>query len=562
MWNRREVKKRGKKMFLRNWLAMVSICFLLAFTGAEFVSSASFIHDFDVGEMLGNDQVLTQETNVSNWDILMHWLNIDPDDDSHPVIQAAQQDIQPAFDNLTQPFSAFFNLLYRSDFKGWVGICLAAIGVTVSVWFTIAVIWVLVVGARRFFLECRVRDQIGLRALLFPFHRSIWRKLTLAMLLKHVYYFLWSLTIVGLPIKHYSYKMVSYLLAENPNLKPREAIMLSRQMMDGQKWRCFVMDVTIYLPWSLLPALVLGAAGFALTAVTGQEAFRFLYSGMVVSLLDMFFVNGYKSGVYTELYTILRQEKLDQDPAWNEVFVIPAFGDASAEGPKPKRKDYPPQVEKDPVFHYIHQHRLDYKRRYGVWHLVLLFFAFSFAGWLWEVSIHIVTQGIFVNRGTMYGPWLPIYGCGAVLVLLLLRKVFKNPPLTFVVSMVVCSIIEYFASWYLEKAHGIRWWDYSGYFMNLNGRICLEGAVVFGLACCLVVYFVGPLLGELIDKIPPQRRMALSLVLAALFLIDGAYSSKHPNAGKGITDYDNWKQEEMTALSPEQTEVLLPILKE
>lgn len=62
--------------------------------------------------------------------------------------------------------------------------------------------------------------------------------------------------------------------------------------------------------------------------------------------------------------------------------------------------------------------------------------------------------------------------------------------------MVVCSIIEYFASWYLEKAHGIRWWDYSGYFMNLNGRICLEGAVVFGLACCLVVYFVGPLLGS------------------------------------------------------------------
>jgi len=56
--------------------------------------------------------------------------------------------------------------------------------------------------------------------------------------------------------------------------------------------------------------------------------------------------------------------------------------------------------------------------------------------------------------------------------------------------------------------------------------------------------------------------MALSLVLAALFLIDGAYSSKHPNAGKGITDYDNWKQEEMTALLPEQIEALLPILKE
>lgn len=221
--------------------------------------------------------------------------------------------------------------------------------------------------------------------------------------------------------------------------------------------------------------------------------------------------------------------------------MVPAFGDASVEGPKPKRRDYPPQVEKDPVFHYIHQHRLDYKRRYGVWHLILLFFAFSFAGWLWEVGIHIVTQGIFVNRGTMYGPWLPIYGCGAVLVLLLLRKVFKNPPLTFVVSMELCSAIEYFASWYLEKAHGIRWWNYSGYFMNLNGRICLEGAVVFGLACCLVVYFVGPL-------------------MAALFLIDGSYSTKHPNAGKGITDYDKWKQEETTAqpLPSEESEVFVP----
>ena len=159
---------------------------------------------------------------------------------------------------------------------------------------------------------------------------------------------------------------------------------------------------------------------------------------------------------------------------------------------------------------------------------------------------------MFVNRGTMLGPWLPIYGAGGALVLLLLKKLFTRPVATFLVSMVLCSVIEYFSSWYLEVTKGIRWWDYSGYFMNLNGRICLEGAVIFGLGCCAVVYFAGPLLGGLLDRLSPARQNTLCAVLLTLFVADLAYSHFHPNAGEGITDYNDWQQDAARdALLPE-----------
>ena len=96
-----------------------------------------------------------------------------------------------------------------------------------------------------------------------------------------------------------------------------------------------------------------------------------------------------------------------------------------------------PAGEED-VFHYAERLRLDYGRKYTIRTLVLLFFAFSLVGWVWEVALHIVQAGVFANRGTLFGPWLPIYGTGGVAVLILLKKCFKSVPLTFVSSMVIC----------------------------------------------------------------------------------------------------------------------------
>lgn len=176
-----------------------------------------------------------------------------------------------------------------------------------------------------------------------------------------------------------------------------------------------------------------------------------------------------------------------------------------------------------------------YDKWYGLLTYVLFFFTFSIMGWIWEVAVHFVQTGEFVKRGVLYGPWLPIYGSGGILVLILLRKVFKNAICTFFLTMMLSAIIEYSTSWALEKMNGVRWWDYSGYFMNLNGRICLEGIVVFGIGGCMIVYIVAPNLERIIKKINLNFKLILCTVLIAFFIVDAVYSIDHPNMGKGVT---------------------------
>ena len=107
-----------------------------------------------------------------------------------------------------------------------------------------------------------------------------------------------------------------------------------------------------------------------------------------------------------------------------------------------------------------------------------------------------------MNRGTLHGPWLPIYGTGGVIILILLKKLRKKPLFEFLAAMVLCGGLEYFSSWYLEKTHGgQRWWDYTGYFLNLNGRICAEGLLTFGLGGLAIVYLLAPALDNLLSRI-------------------------------------------------------------
>ena len=547
MWQRKEIKKSGKRQLFRNWAAMVAVCFILAFTGAEFAGSVDFIGEFDPSAMLPDDQVVIQQVSLSNWELMLEWLHIDPMDGTHPMWAAADQNAAPLFDAVTAPFSAFFALLERSQFAGWLDITLAVVGIAGGVWFSVWVLGALTVGSRRFFLESRVRDNISISAMFAPFGRGKWWNVTKAMLLRSIYQLLWCFTVIGFPIKYYSYRMVPYILAENPAVKPTEAIRLSRQMMDGSKWRCFVLDLTIYLHWTFIPMVIATVLGTVAGLLTGEIVLCQSIAAALTGVLSLLFVNGYRSASYTAVYAALRQAQLDAGAPGSDAFIVPAFGEAMPEGKKPRLPDADVHLPADPVFHFAQEHKLDYKRHYSIRTLILLFFAFSIAGWLWEVTLHIVTKGMLVNRGTMLGPWLPIYGAGGALVLFLLKKLFTRPVATFFVSMALCSVIEYFTSWYLEYTKGIRWWDYSGYFMNLNGRICLEGAVIFGLACCAVVYFAGPLLGGLIDKLSPAAQNTLCAVLVALFAADAVYSHFHPNQGAGITDYNDWQANESAA---------------
>jgi uncharacterized membrane protein len=144
--------------------------------------------------------------------------------------------------------------------------------------------------------------------------------------------------------------------------------------------------------------------------------------------------------------------------------------------------------------------------------------------------------GEFVNRGTMYGPWLPIYGSGGILVMILCARFRKNPVAEFFVSLTLCGILEYISSWQLEMRYHQRWWSYDGYFLNLHGRFCAEGLLVFGIGCCAVVYLIAPVFDFLLSKVKEKVLIGVSLVLAVLYGTDFVYSNMHPNMAKGAIE--------------------------
>lgn len=154
----------------------------------------------------------------------------------------------------------------------------------------------------------------------------------------------------------------------------------------------------------------------------------------------------------------------------------------------------------------------------------LLFLMYSMVGWVMEILLTIVCLKKFVNRGVLIGPYLPIYGVGCLLIILLVER-FKDKPLLLVISsMLICSSLEYATSFLLETLFNTRWWDYSNSFMNLNGRICLSTTVLFGILGALIVYVINPVFMNVIDKMPVRMINVLFYFFASIMILDAATS--------------------------------------
>ncbi len=153
----------------------------------------------------------------------------------------------------------------------------------------------------------------------------------------------------------------------------------------------------------------------------------------------------------------------------------------------------------------------------------LIFMTYSFLGWLMEVIVGIAERRKVVNRGFLIGPICPIYGVGAVLLSNLLPA-DESPLAVFCVSIVGAAILEYATSFIMEKLFRVRWWDYSERPMNLNGRICLEALIGFGIIGVLIVKILTPTLLKIYGGIPPTMLYALSGILLAVLIFDIALS--------------------------------------
>ena len=179
----------------------------------------------------------------------------------------------------------------------------------------------------------------------------------------------------------------------------------------------------------------------------------------------------------------------------------------------------------------------------------LIFIMFSVVGWISVVLyVGIFHEHKFVNRGFLHGPLCPIYGFGGVVILLLPAALYSTWIPLFFASMILCTLVEYFVSWIMEKTFHARWWDYSHYKFNLNGRICLLNSVLFGFMGLGVIHFVYPQmlrflnwLGDFVTMISSDLigvALAVDMIVTVRKLVDfSATMEKIKTFGESLRDH-------------------------
>ena len=158
----------------------------------------------------------------------------------------------------------------------------------------------------------------------------------------------------------------------------------------------------------------------------------------------------------------------------------------------------------------------------GQW--VLLFFFYCFCGWVWESCYVSACQRHWVNRGFLHGPLLPIYGSGAIIILLATIPVAEDLRLVWLFGMLAATVLEYVTGGAMERIFKVRYWDYSNQKFNLNGHICLSSSIAWGFFSILLVRFVHPPIARLLARVPALCVDPLAFALTAAFTVDAVRS--------------------------------------
>ena len=607
MLTNRELKEKGRRAVRKHYLLFLILCAVAVLFGNEFAANDGIFH---VRELAGNEgrPEISQEQVIRDVremnpigagrlgledqpaaDVVVDILNNDLLDGIE-LAQSLEEQFEASGTDVVGHTDGVLAYVVNTVASGTLAIhvfealdqitgsdraavvLFTLLGLSLYLFFGVAVPEVYAVVLRRFFLEARVYDQVPLH---HGFHLLRVRRCmraTLTIILKDVFYALWCFTIAGIVIKRYSYYLVPYIVAENPDIRPGEAIRLSRRMMDGHKMEAFrfemsflhwlilgvvtagLSNVFYYLPYKVASTteyyaclrqmakeaglegadlldddVLLAKAGQALLeetyADTGRELADLEKTAVILDGKRKFFAEKFAVwiGRSEQKETYQRQEnrrfRLQEDLQAMRGEVYPIRLD-------PRTGDSNRRVS----------HQISFLRCYTIWSLFSMFLLFAFIGWVWEVILSLLQTGEFVNRGTLYGPWVPIYGVGGAMILVVLGSLRKRPLAEFFAIIVLCGVIEFYTSWLLETLYGMRWWDYTGYFLNLDGRICAEGLIAFGVLGMMAIYMLAPALDTLFMKINSRYLAVTTSVLMILFFCDVVYSQIHPHTGKGITD--------------------------
>lgn len=156
----------------------------------------------------------------------------------------------------------------------------------------------------------------------------------------------------------------------------------------------------------------------------------------------------------------------------------------------------------------------------SIYYSILYFFVYGFLGWCTEVIFAAFKQHRFVNRGFLNGPICPIYGVGVTLVIACLEAFQSNLLLLYISSVILVTVLEGVTGWAMDKLFHNKWWDYSKLPFNIGGYVCLLFSLIWGVACVFIVYFVHPLIHQVLSLIPHTVGIALIAILGIALLSD------------------------------------------
>lgn len=157
---------------------------------------------------------------------------------------------------------------------------------------------------------------------------------------------------------------------------------------------------------------------------------------------------------------------------------------------------------------------------YEFYYLFYIFILYSIFGWIYECCLVSVQKKTFVNRGFLSGPIIPIYGCAALLIYITLWKYRDDFLLSFLVGVLLATVLEYITSWLMELLFHTRWWDYSNYRFNLNGRVCLLVSLFWGLLTLFMLHVLQPGMNFIIEKIPRRDGELIGYIIIPVFIGD------------------------------------------
>lgn len=297
MWKRKDLKTKARKIVKNNYWTALIVCFLLALFTSEFGTSIVLIWQGE--DSVDPNYIVKQENIVGENKKAEEELN---------EIKEKEEELQERKSSFNQiqlgiikMVKVNINNLLKSEkyiFRVWdaiksFGINETGLGVGLILISVIALMYIILiaeplrVAGRKYFILASKEQNTKMGVMKEIFKKGNWKNVTYVMLLKNLYNLLWFLTIIGGVIKFYEYRMIPFILANNPKANKKEVFELSKKMMKGNKWKAFLLDISFIL-WDILSIFTFG-------------------------LLNILYVNLYRASTKTELYNTLKNNYVEEN---------------------------------------------------------------------------------------------------------------------------------------------------------------------------------------------------------------------------------------------------------